>query len=252
MTLARGTRGAYGSRVRSGDMERFWNERARENALFYVDNKLAYHAPDEDFFWRQGERELDGMLDAVGARVEPGDVALDLGCGVGRLTRVLARRAGRVLALDVSGEMLDRARRFNADLDNVAWLKGDGASLRPVDDASVDACVSYVVFQHIPDPAIQLGYVREMGRVLRPGGWAAFQVSNDAHLHRHRPELERLGPRLRRLARRAPREQNDPRWLGAALDLDELRQAAGGAGLAVERIANPGEQFCFVLVRRAP
>jgi SAM-dependent methyltransferase len=252
MTLALGTPGAYGSRVPSGDMERFWDERARENALFYVDNKLVYHAPDVDFFWRQGERELDAMLDAVGVAVDDEDVVLDIGCGVGRLTRVLARRARQVVALDVASEMLERARRHNADLDNVTWVKGDGTSLRPVEDGSVDACVSYVVFQHIPDPAVQLGYVREMGRVLRPGGWGAFQVSNDAHLHRFRPELERLGARLRALAGRAPRRQNDPRWLGAAIDLDELAGVAAGAGLAVERVVNPGEQFCFVGVRRQP
>jgi len=232
-------------------MRRFWDERARENPLYYVDNKLLFQAPDQDQFWHQGERELDAMLDAVGARVGPDDVVVDIGCGVGRLTRVLARRAGSVLAIDVSPEMLDRARGYNPGLENVTWLKGDGASLAPIADASADACVSYVVFQHIPDPAIQLAYIREMGRVLRPGGWAAFQISNDPHLHRFRPELERLRWRLRVLARRAPRRQNDPRWLGAALELGALREAAASAGLDIERIENPGRQFCFVLARRA-
>src|SRR5947209_3763220 len=51
------------------DMRRFWDERARENPLYYVDNKLLFQAPDQDQFWHQGERELDAMLDAVGARV---------------------------------------------------------------------------------------------------------------------------------------------------------------------------------------
>jgi ubiquinone/menaquinone biosynthesis C-methylase UbiE len=134
----------------------------------------------------------------------------------------------------------------------VTWLKGDGSSLRPVEDRSVDACVSYVVFQHIPDPEVQLAYVREMGRVLRPGGWSAFQISNDPHLHRVRPELRRVRWRLRVLARRAPRRQNDPRWRGTYLELDDLRTTAGQAGLEVARIANPGHQFCFVLLRRPP
>lgn len=75
--------------------------------------------------------------------------------------------------------MLERARALHAQLTNVKWIHGDGESLSGIADASVDAVFSHVVFQHIPDPRITLGYVREMGRVLRPGGWTAFQVSTD-------------------------------------------------------------------------
>src|SRR5207253_180258 len=81
---------------------------------------------------------------------------------VGRLTRARAGRAAEIVAVDVSEEMLARAREHNAHLSNVRWIHGDGTSLRPLADGSVDACVSVVVFQHIPDPAVTLGYVREM------------------------------------------------------------------------------------------
>lgn len=68
--------------------------------------------------------------------------------------------------------MLELAREHNPALDAVEWIHGDGTSLEPLADASADACFSQVVFQHIPDPEITLGYVAEMGRVLRPGGSA--------------------------------------------------------------------------------
>jgi SAM-dependent methyltransferase len=225
------------------DMREFWDERARENALYFVDNTLDYRSPDAERFWREGELVVERILQMLGASVEPGDHVVEIGCGVGRLTRALAALAARVTALDVSAEMLARARELNPELDGVTWLEGDGASLAGVDDASADACLSHVVFQHIPDPGVTLGYVREMGRVLRPGGWSAFQVSNDPGVHRPRR-------RLRALLRRGPRGQEHPAWLGSAVDLDELGATAAAAGMDVERVEGAGTQFCLVLLRR--
>jgi SAM-dependent methyltransferase len=147
--------------------------------------------------------------------------------------------------------MLARAEELNGHLDNVRWLHGDGASLAPVADSSVDACFSHVVFNHIPDSAITLGYVREMGRVLCPGGWSAFQISNDPGAEAHAPSGGvPLRRRLAALAGRAPRAHDDPAWLGSAVDLDDLRDTASAAGLAVERVVEPGSFFCTILVRR--
>jgi SAM-dependent methyltransferase len=234
--------------VGDGEMGRFWDERAREDALFFVDDREPYGAADEERFWAQGERDLDRVLGALGVRIEPGDSVVDLGCGVGRLTRVIAGRASRVYAIDVSGEMLAQALGHNAELGNVEWVHGDGSTLQPIPDEAADAVVSHVVFQHIPDPGVTYGYVAEMGRVLRPGGWAAFQVSNDPGVH---AASQSVGERVRAAVGRAPRGQSDPKWLGAAVDMAELRAAAEGAGLGLERVEGEGTQFCLVLARRA-
>jgi SAM-dependent methyltransferase len=236
-------------------MRRFWDRRAREDAFHFVDSRLPYRRPDQERFWREGEKDLETLLDIAGVEVEPGSRVLEIGCGVGRLTRGLAARAGQVVALDVSAEMLSRARRYNGELDNVTWLHGDGTTLAGVDDRSVDACMSHVVFQHIPDPAVTLGYVAEMGRVLRPGGWAAFQVSNDPRVHRaehHNSTRNRLLRRVRAGAGRAPRGVDDPAWLGSAVDLDALAKTAEGAALCVEEVFGAGTQFCVIRARRTP
>jgi SAM-dependent methyltransferase len=226
-----------------GDMGRFWDARAREDAFYFVDNTGTYRDADVDRFWAEGRRNLDTVLAAVGAEVRPGDVVLDIGCGVGRLTRVLAERAAHVHAIDVSAEMLEQARELNAQLTNVTWHHGDGTTLHPIDDGSIDAVVSHVVFQHIPDPQITLGYVREMGRVLRPGGWAAFQISNDPGLHRASVGLR---DRVKAAVGRAPKGQDDPEWLGSAVDLDDLTAAAMEGGLDVATVVGEGTQFCYV------
>jgi len=232
-------------------MREFWDERAEENAFFFVDNSLDYRDPDAERFWSDGEMWLDRLLGEVGAELASTDEVVEIGCGVGRLTRVIAQRAAKVTALDISERMLDRARELCADLDNVRWILGDGASLHGVEDSSVDACVSHVVFQHIPDPAITLGYVREIGRVLRPDGWGAFQISNEPQLHRRRTGLEGAKILVKALARRGPKGQADPHWLGSSVDLAQLRRAASESGMQVERVSGEGKQMCFVLVRHA-
>jgi ubiquinone/menaquinone biosynthesis C-methylase UbiE len=227
----------------TGDMGRFWDARAREDAFYFVDNTGAYRDADVDRFWAEGRRNLETVLAAVDAQVRPGDVALDIGCGVGRLTRVLAETASHVHAIDVSSEMLEQARELNAHLTNVTWHHGDGTTLHPVGDASIDAIVSHVVFQHIPDPRITLGYVREMGRVLKPGGWSAFQISNDPSLHQATIGLRY---RVKAAIGRAPKGQDEPQWLGSAVDLQDLTAAALESGLDIAKVVGEGTQFCYV------
>ncbi len=227
------------------EMRRFWNARAREDAFYFVDTRQPYKASETGSFW-QAEELVDYFLDGLQAVIGATDVVLEIGCGVGRITRVLSARAAQVLALDVSDEMLRRARDLNPELANVRWMLGDGVSLAPLADGSVDACVSVVVLQHVPG-SVTLGYVRELGRVLAPGGWAALQVSDDPAIH-----LPRSGvaARLRALVGRAPRGQRHPAWLGSAVGLPELTRAAQESSLEVQRVWGQGDQYCQVLLRR--
>lgn len=231
-------------------MRRFWDERAREDALYFVDNRIGYRDPaSEARFWEGGREDVDGVLGELELAIAPGDRVVEIGCGVGRLTRVLAVRAAKVVAVDVSTEMLVRARSANAGLANVEWVLGDGESLTGIDAASADLVFSHVVFQHIPDPQVTLGYVREMGRVLRPGGRAAFQVANNPEepLRRGRQSLR---DRLRALVGRGPKGQTHPAWLGSAVEIEDLRAAAADGGMEVERVVGEGTQYCLVRARR--
>jgi len=229
-------------------MREFWDRRARENPWFFITNTLDYSDPDLDRFWVSGKEDLDMLLASVNADLEPSDHVVEIGCGAGRMTRAIAGRAAVVTAIDVSPQMLEIARAQNPELDNVEWMLGDGSTLAGVGDASADVCLSHIVFQHLPDPELTLGYVREIGRVLRPGGRAVFQVSNAPDVHR--PPHE--GPRLRWAALRGrwPRGQRSPAWVGSAVDLDDLRAAADESGLELEQIVGEGTQYCFVRARR--
>jgi SAM-dependent methyltransferase len=238
--------------MRGEEMREFWDARAREDALFFVDNDLRYGDADEEQFWARGTEAVDVICDALGVELRPSDRVVEIGCGVGRLTRELAARAASVDAVDVSQEMLELAREYNPDLDTVRWIHGDGETLGAIRDGWADVCFSHVVFQHIPDPRITLGYVSEMGRILREGGWAAFQISNAPAIHRRRGLRERIETGLRSAVGRGPRGQTHPAWRGSAIDLDELWATASAAGMNVERTVGEGTQFCLVLLRRGP
>lgn len=230
-------------------MGAFWDERAAEDAYYFVDNRLDFGRPDTERFWARGADDLDTLLRLAGAEVSRDDAVVEIGCGVGRLTRVLAARAAHVRALDVSAEMVRRARELNPELRNVTWIHGDGTSLDGIAGRSADACVSHVVFQHVPDPAITLGYVTEMGRILRPGGWSAFQVSTDPRVH-SRSLAQRTRDRLRSVGARHPAGMTSQFWLGSAVSVADLEATAESAGLAVARISGAGTQYCVVKLVR--
>jgi ubiquinone/menaquinone biosynthesis C-methylase UbiE len=92
------------------------------------------------------------------------------------MTRALSEVFGQVYAVDVSGEMIARAKEALADRSNVHLFRNSGADLQVLGDVSIDFAFSYIVFQHIPDREVIYSYAREVNRLLRPGGLFKFQV----------------------------------------------------------------------------
>ena len=106
------------------------------------------------------------------AGVQPGDVVLDLGSGPGMDCILAARKVGeggRVIGLDMTPEMIERARENTrrAGVDHLVEFRLGEIEDMPVDDASVDWIISNCVINLSPDKA---QVFREAYRVLRPGG----------------------------------------------------------------------------------
>src|SRR5690606_24879179 len=119
--------------------------------------------------WDRMRGELIGRrLDLVGllGLVEDEWVVGDLGCGTGQVADVLAPFVRRVIAVDDSAAMLTAARERLERHANVEVRNGDLASL-PIDDLQLDAAILFLVLHYAPDP---VGVLREVVRVLRPGG----------------------------------------------------------------------------------
>ncbi|RSM69054.1 class I SAM-dependent methyltransferase [Kibdelosporangium aridum] len=172
----------------SKDLDRVrdqWETLAKTDPFWAVLTETEYHDGQarKDFFdsGRTDVRMLLEVLDRHGKSY--GDVAVDFGCGVGRLTYALAEHCKQVTGIDVSPSMIEQAQAGNPFPDRVAFVHNEAATL-PFDDDSVDLVISVITLQHIR-PALSLRYLLEMARITKPGGHLVFQLPS--HVPATRP-----------------------------------------------------------------
>lgn len=111
---------------------------------------------------------LELVGDVSGQRV------LDAGCGAGHYFEALRSKGAEVVGVDGSAELLARARDRLGD--DVELVHHDlNAPLRVFEDASFDGVVSALVYHHLDD---RTGFLAELRRVLRGGGWLVFSTSH--------------------------------------------------------------------------
>lgn len=163
------------------------------------------------------------------ARIASGQHVLDVACGTGALTIAAAERAGSsgvVIGLDVNDEMLAVARRKRTAIE---WKSGRAEAL-PFADASFDRVVSQFGFMFFEDRAAAL---REMMRVLRPGGYLAVAVCDSLD---HSPGYAVLAELLHRLFGHSVAEAfRAPFLLGDAEKLLSVCREADIANAVIKR-----------------
>ncbi|HEX5406363.1 MAG TPA: methyltransferase domain-containing protein [Pseudonocardiaceae bacterium] len=126
-------------------------------------------------FFDKGRQEVRYALDLLDRHGQPyGDVAVDFGCGVGRLTYALGEHFASVTGVDVAESMLAEARANNPAPDRIRFVHNASTSL-PFEDNSVDLVLSFITMQHMP-PSLSIRYLLDMVRVTRPGGHLVFQL----------------------------------------------------------------------------
>ncbi|MHB8485225.1 MAG: class I SAM-dependent methyltransferase [Candidatus Acidiferrales bacterium] len=100
-----------------------------------------------------------------------GKCLLDLGCGDGTYSIAAFQRGARVTGVDISDVMLDSARRRAAACGaSVEWRQASAESL-PYDSGTFDIVLAVTILCFVRDP---LQVVREVKRLLRPGGWSVI------------------------------------------------------------------------------
>jgi ubiquinone/menaquinone biosynthesis C-methylase UbiE len=161
-------------------MREDWNQRAREDAQYYVAFGRKQQSTEE--FFATGADVLRALREDF-RRFPAGAglgsmTALEIGCGPGRLMLPLSRDFGKIYGVDVSEEMVEIARRNLAAAPNAEPRAATGVDLADFGDESIDFCYSYAVFQHIPEREFVLSYLREAVRVLKPGGLLKLQFNS--------------------------------------------------------------------------
>ncbi len=164
------------------NMRRDWDKRARENARYYVATGKKDWT-DEEFF-ASGEKVIEeeiltDMTNICQGKDPKTMRVLEIGCGAGRITRALSNMFGEVHAVDISAEMVAAAKQALAGRPNAHVYQNNGCDLGVVPPLEFDFAFSQIVFQHIPSYEIIENYVREVGRLLRPGALFKFGVQGD-------------------------------------------------------------------------
>ena len=164
-----------------------------------------------------------------GLNLFPGLVVLDFGAGSGWISRFLTQLGLKVIALDVSHTALKMGRELYerqpvfGDQPKPTFLPFDGRRIA-LDDGSVDRVICFDALHHTPNPG---DVIRELGRVLKPGGVAAFSEPG--------PDHSRL--------RQSQAEMRMYRTIENDILIEEIWQTAQSAGFTDLRLAvfNPNQ-----------
>jgi SAM-dependent methyltransferase len=152
-----------------GAIRRDWDVRARENARAYINWPTV--ANEEGAFFSSGREDYVRYVTPFLEKMQfdaRGKVALEIGCGIGRIARWMAADFGEYIGVDVSPEMIRKASSYQ--IAHASFRAVSGQDLREIPAGSIDFVLSFAVFQHIPDKRAIFNYFSETARVLRHGG----------------------------------------------------------------------------------
>ena len=203
-----------------------WNERAGEDAYYYV--AFGRREQDEEEFFSTGS-DIVKSLELDLKRVRGRDAALEIGCGPGRLMRPMSRNFGEVHGVDVSDEMIRLAGERLRDTPGAHAHHSSGADLAMFPDEKFDFVYSYAVFQHIPSREVVFNYLREARRVLKTGGILRCQMNG-------------LPPHAK---------QYDT-WSGVRITEDEIMKFARDEDMQLLVVEQIWTQYMWITCRKRP
>jgi len=153
-----------------------WDGLGKRNAIHYVGS-----CRTEEQFLKSGKDDYvknileDSLINSKFSDLG-GLAVLDVGCGIGRLTQFMAQNFKKAIGLDVSNQMIIRAKSRLVGYKNVELFETDGESI-PLPDNSIDLCFSIFVFQHIKDRKIVEKNFEDIHRVLKQNGLFKILIS---------------------------------------------------------------------------
>lgn len=158
-----------------------WDKAGIKNAMRYIAAKKKKWKKEE--FFRSGREVVETKILPLLKQqsFNPANKsALDIGCGIGRVTRPLSDFFNKVYGIDFSEEMIKKAKKLNVDKKNLHFQSNDGENI-PFKDNYFDFCFSYLTFRHIKNKQIIEQYIKEICRVLKPKGLFKIEVNGQKY-----------------------------------------------------------------------
>src|ERR1700720_1908241 len=205
-----------------------WNERALEDAYYYV--AFGRKGQDDDEFFATAAdvvRTLETAMKLLPAGERRARKALEIGCGPGRLMRPMSWNFGEIHGVDVSDEMIRLAAQKLKDKPNAFPRTTDGTDLSCYAGEFFDFVYSYAVFQHIPSAEVVFSYLAEAWRVLKHGGILRCQINS--------------------LPKKAKRYTT---WEGVRISATEVAEFASAHDFQLLALEGLGTQYMWITMRK--
>jgi ubiquinone/menaquinone biosynthesis C-methylase UbiE len=159
-------------------MQADWDRRIKHDYRFWMSESYV----DDEAMFKSGYRDLEILTSDI---VTPSPlIAVELGCGVGRILRAASEKFSHVHGIDVSKEGITKARELLSSISNVTLHVGDGVTI-PLPSASADVVYSFASLVCMPVDVIA-GYLIESRRVLKTNGTLRIQL----YLGKEQPSAE--------------------------------------------------------------
>jgi len=152
-------------------------------------------------FFLKGEKlnhELSKEIKQLGYPVQF-KTALDFGCGVGRVSRFIAKSFEECYGADISETMVALAKKYNQGISNCKFIVNSENNLSLFSDNYFDLVYSRIVLQHIPEKEIIKFYIREFVRILKKKGLLYFQLPSQIPLQNKIRPIRRIYTLLREM-----------------------------------------------------
>ena len=159
-----------------------WNELGKRDPFWVIlsDPKKRNHKWNVDEFFKTGQVDIIRVMEQaqqLGLPVRRG-MALDFGCGAGRLTQPLCQHFSHVIGVDVAPSMIELAKRYNQYGRKCRYIINKATDLKIFEDNSFDFILSLITLQHL-EPKFSKQYLKEFIRILAPGGLLVFQIPSE-------------------------------------------------------------------------
>ncbi|MGH2506883.1 MAG: class I SAM-dependent methyltransferase [Ktedonobacteraceae bacterium] len=203
----------------------------------WYDNWVGTHSMNEDPFFPAVEALMDEI---EGLRI------CDLACGQGRVARHLTSLGARVVGIDLSANLLEIARRYEAATpQGIEYLQADARNLDSDVLGIFDGVVCCMALMDIPDLVPTL---HSVARILRPGGWFVFSILHPCFHTSQSGEMETPEGTVRTVSKyfveghwRSDTRSGPPGKVGAYhRTVSTYVNALTSSGLTLEHISEPG------------
>jgi len=156
-----------------------WDEAATEDAINYIlGSKCKRDLDLSGFFDLKKQQAEQNILDFFQENnfIPTGKRMLDIGCGIGAMTRYFSEIFTEAHGVDISEKMIKKALELNKDKDHLFFRTNNGLDLAIYGDNVFDFCFSFATFQYFPSKILLKNCFKEIARVLKPQGLFKIQL----------------------------------------------------------------------------